>query len=153
MKLQKCRKPNQLAAPSNALNNYFPGLLMTALKKILSNDKTQRFFYFVGVILWTILWLQDDTSDYPNKSYDITWWIPVFLFILQIFFNHRVVWKLIFITLSIYSGFTLLLMISGLFTYHNIAIAIQCLSISFLWFTSCWVIYHLKPRYIKRRKR
>lgn len=118
---------------------------MTALKRFLSQDKAQRFFYFIGVILWTILWLQDDPEINPNKPYDITWWIPVFLFILQIFFNHRVIWRLIVITLSVYFAFTFLLMLSGLASEHTPAIAVQCLSIAFLWLSACWIAYHLKP--------
>ncbi|MGZ3884000.1 MAG: hypothetical protein ACXVPQ_12350 [Bacteroidia bacterium] len=122
---------------------------MTALKRFLSNDIAQRFLYFIGVILWTVLWLQEDTIDNPNRAYDITWWIPVFLFILQIFFNHRVIWRLIVITLTIYFAFMFLLMLSGLASAHNPTLAAQCLSIAFLWLSACWVAYQLKPVKVK----
>jgi hypothetical protein len=122
---------------------------MEAIKNFLSKDKAQRLFYLISIILWTFFCWQDDlSSDQPNE---IIWAIPTVLFLMQILFNHKVFWKLIFITLSIYSGFVILLLISGLLAHHTASITLICIMISFLLVSICWLIYHMEPNFKKEK--
>src|SRR3954468_1263696 len=122
---------------------------MQTIKKFLSADKLQRLFYLIASVTWTLFCWEDDLSyDKPNE---IMWAIPTALFLLQVIFNNKIFWKLIFITMTIYSGFVMLLIMSGLMAHHNFSIAITSLMISFLLFSICWIFYHLEPNLAKEK--
>lgn len=78
------------------------------IKNILENlksDKTQRIFYSLGLLFWIYTW--NDNFQFINGEtfiiYLIQILLPLFLITIQIFFNNKLIWKILFIYSILYS--------------------------------------------------
>jgi hypothetical protein len=78
------------------------------IKNILENlktDKTQRIVYSFGLLLWLFVW--SDNFQFINGEtfviYLIQILLPLFFITIQIFYNNKVIWKILFIYSIIYS--------------------------------------------------
>lgn len=78
------------------------------IKNILENlksDKTQRIFYSLGLLFWIYTW--NDNFKFINGEtfiiYLIQILLPLFLITIQIFFNNKLIWKILFIYSILYS--------------------------------------------------
>jgi hypothetical protein len=76
------------------------------LFEYLKKDKIQRLIYMIGLVLWIILWFDELKYMSENNSYGFYVWsvlIPIPLLILQIIFNKKSLWYLLFIYSILYS--------------------------------------------------
>lgn len=138
---------------------------LTKIIKLLERDKIQRYIYGIGLIIWLLVWFRSLKYSFQNfdkitlsaqGEYWIIVSIPLILFILQIIFNNKKIWFLIFtivILTSIYILWTLI--IFNIFVDFNRDYAppnfwtlkrvINLLLIPLVIILINWVVWKLKP--------
>jgi hypothetical protein len=120
----------------------FPGFISMIITRYLSKAGNQRIIYFLGLILWTMIWYFDDLESYPDKTFDMVWGIPSAFLIIQIIFNTFIVWTMIFALVTLYSVFLVTLAFCGIYRVFTLE-GIIVLSIFFI---ASWIVYKIKPQ-------
>lgn len=129
--------------------------ILEKVKYWLSISLIQRLFYGIGLILWTaILW--DESMDFSTpyfRKYLAIYLIPALLLFLQILFNNKNIWGLIFSLISFYSIYALYSFIIWAIESSDSAKSpdwsIESIFLISLFFGLLslldWIIYRLKP--------
>ena len=129
--------------------------VISSISSFLKRDKVQRLFYLFGLFVWLLL-LKNEFHKYDKgSSFGISFFwlilIPATLLTLQIIFNHKILWIIIFglvLTYSIYSFTNDIIERSG---NHSTTIywdfettLIYMITFIILLLTN-WLLYNLKP--------
>ena len=132
--------------------------ILSYISTILKSDKVQRLFYLIGLVVWLLL-LKNEFHKYDKESsLGISYFwlilIPATLLTLQIIFNHKILWFIIFslvLTYSIYSAYYTLTDIIERSGNHVKAISwdiqttIILIVIFIILILTNWILYKLKP--------
>lgn len=84
-------------------------IILQNINTILSYSLTQRIIYTVGLLFWTLIfWRQITEHPFSQSSLNISYLtlylVPAVILTLQIIFNNKILWGLIF---GLFSGFVL----------------------------------------------
>ncbi len=89
---------------------------LNTITRFLKRDGIQRYTYGIGLLIWILVWFRDLKYSFQNfdkitlsgqEEYWIIVSIPFILFILQIIFNNKKIWALIFILVVLASIWSL----------------------------------------------
>lgn len=136
--------------------------IISSISNFLKKDKVKRVFYFLGLVTWLLINENQFHKYDKTSSFGITYFwlilIPSTLLLLQIIFNNRVLWFLIFASVlsftlySMYYTLTDIIERSGNHVkaiYWDFETTIILIAIYLILFLTNWILYKLKPN---RRK-
>jgi hypothetical protein len=131
------------------------------IKDILKKELIQRIIYGLGLVLWTLI-LIEELIDFPhaesslNISYLTLYLIPAIILTIQIIRNNRIFWWLIFglfstfILITLYLGITDWIGRSGNhvkaidWTLHDVSLVLIFVTMGVI----DWIIFKIKPKRI-----
>ena len=129
--------------------------VITSISNFLKRDKVQRLFYLFGLFVWLLLQKNEFHKYDKESSLGISFFwlilIPATLLTLQIIFNHKILWFIIFglvLTYSVYSFTNDIIDRSGNHVktiYWDFETTIIYVIISIILLLTNWVLYNLKP--------
>lgn len=131
---------------------------MNKITQFLKLDKSQRISYIVLLICWIGIFLNSDTRQYITSYVDylpLIFIIPVILLVLQILFNNKILWTIIWACIVLYTIWTFFKMFTFIVIdqhrayIHAIewsaATIFRFVFISLTFITINWFIFKLKP--------